>query len=91
MPGYLLGFGVREAHRYIDIVLSFKDFSGQYMRQNVDQNISIVRKNKRRNYYKLKKTGIFYVSNKALGSEPTEMCLSRKIAITFSNVIVLRN
>lgn len=33
MPGYLLGSGVKEAHRYIDIVLSFKDFSGQYMRQ----------------------------------------------------------
>lgn len=33
MPGYLLGSGVKDAHRDIDIVISFKDFSGQYMRQ----------------------------------------------------------
>lgn len=33
MPGYLLGSGVKEMHRDIDIVISFNDFSGQYMRQ----------------------------------------------------------
>lgn len=92
MPGYLLGSGVKEAHRCIDIVLSFRDFSGQYMRQKCSSNyFHSEKKIKEKIIINWRKLVFSRFQKKSTWSEPTEICLPRKIAITFSNVIVLGN